>query len=78
MNGKEKAEVLTAYNLVCTKFEFRILQSPLFTNTTTLKQGWLLSLAICRGLNTFSSSKSHKTLQGRLYCPHFMDGDSEA
>ena len=76
--GKEEAEVLTCCSLVCTKFEFQILESPLFITTTTLKQEWLLFLAICWGLYTFSSSKSHKILQGRLYCLHFMDGESEA
>lgn len=76
--GKEEAEVLTGCSLVCTKFEFQILESPLFITTTTLKQEWLLFLAICWGLYTFSSSKSHKILQGRLYCLHFMDGESEA
>lgn len=35
MKGKEKAEVLTGCSLVCTKFEFQILESPLFITTTT-------------------------------------------
>lgn len=78
MKGKEKAEVLTGCSLVCTKFEFQILESPLFITTTTLKQGWLLFFAICQGLYTFSSSKSHKILLDRFYCLHFMDGESEA
>lgn len=29
MKGKDKAEVLTGCSLVCTKFEFQILESPL-------------------------------------------------
>ena len=75
---KEKAEVLTGCSLVCTKYEFQILESLLFITTTTLKQEWLLFLVICQGLYNFSSSKSHKILQGRLYCLHFIDGESEA